>query len=94
MATRNIKHIKDDIYIAACTIMQNAERCRSCSRILRRFHIKEQRFQSLLYNYEDVENLQRMKELLYATYYIPTSIEDECTLQLTQADKDKFKTRK
>ena len=65
-----------------------------CDNLHRDWYNPKLRAKALLYNYEDVENLQRMKELLYATYYIPTSIEDECTLQLTQADKDKFKTRK
>ena len=65
-----------------------------CDNLHRDWYNPKLRAKALLYNYEDVENLQRMKELLYARYYIPTSIEDECTLQLTQADKDKFKTRK
>ena len=65
-----------------------------CDNLHRDWYNPKLRAKALLYNYEDVENLQRMKELLYANYYIPSSIEDECTLQLTAADKDKFKTRK
>ena len=52
------------------------------------------RAKALLYNKEDVLNLIRMKRALYSRYSIPHDIEDQCTLQLTKADKDKFKTRK
>lgn len=52
------------------------------------------RAKALLYNKEDVLNLIRMKRELYARYRVPRDIEDQCTLQLTKADKEKFKTRK
>jgi len=52
------------------------------------------RAKALLYNKEDVLNLIRMKQELYSRYRVPRDIEDQCTLQLTKADKDKFKTRK
>lgn len=52
------------------------------------------RAKALLYNKEDVLNLIRMKRELYAQYRVPRDIEEQCTLQLTKADKEKFKTRK
>ena len=52
------------------------------------------RAKALLYNKEDVLNLIRMKRELYARYRVPRDIENQCTLQLTKADKEKFKTRK
>lgn len=51
------------------------------------------RAKALLYNKEDVINLIRMKDALYWRYFVSKDIENECTLQLTKADKDKFKTR-
>ncbi len=52
------------------------------------------RAKALLYNKEDVMNLIKTKKALYEKYNVPTNIEKKCTLQLTKADKNKFKSRK
>lgn len=65
-----------------------------CDNLHRDWYNPKLRPKALLYNLEDVDNLQTAKERLYARYYIPQNIEDQCTLQLTKADKEKFKTRK
>lgn len=52
------------------------------------------RAKALLYNKEDVLNLIKMQKALYARYSVPRDIEDQCTLQLTKKDINKFKTRK
>ena len=65
-----------------------------CDNLHRDWYNPKLRAKALLYNFEDVDNLQTMKERLYERYYIPQSVENECTLQLTKADKEKFKSRK
>lgn len=52
------------------------------------------RAKALLYNKEDVINLIRLQRKLYWRYNIPRDIEDKCMLQITKADKEKFKSRK
>lgn len=52
------------------------------------------RAKALLYNKEDVLNLIRVKKTLYRRYSVPSDIEEQCTLQLTKTDKEKFKTRR
>ena len=52
------------------------------------------RAKALLYNKEDVLNLIKVKKALYRRYSVPRDIEDQCTLQLTKQDIQKFKTRK
>lgn len=51
------------------------------------------RAKALLYNKEDVLNLLRAKKLLYSRFNVTPDIEKECTLALTKADINKFKTR-
>lgn len=66
----------------------------NCDNLHRDWYNPKLRAKALLYNLEDVDNLQTVKERLYSRYYISEAMENECTLQLTKADKEKFKTRK
>jgi hypothetical protein len=66
----------------------------NCDNLHRDWYNPKLRAKALLYNLEDVDNLQTVKERLYGRYYISEAMENECTLQLTKADKEKFKTRK
>lgn len=52
------------------------------------------RAKALLYNKEDVINLLEVKRRLYRRFSIPSRLESECALQVTEKDKDKFKSRK
>lgn len=52
------------------------------------------RAKALLYNKEDVINLMIAKKALYSKFNVTAAIENECMLQLTKADREKFKTRK
>lgn len=52
------------------------------------------RSKALLYNKEDVLNLIRVKEALYKEFCVTREMENQWVLEVTNKDKDKFKTRK
>ena len=65
-----------------------------CDNLHRDWYNPKLRAKALLYNLEDVDNLQTVKERLYGRYYVSKVVEDQAILQVTKADKEKFKTRK
>ena len=65
-----------------------------CDNLHRDWYNPKLRAKALLYNLEDVDNLQTVKERLYGRYYVSEQVENECILQVTKADKEKFKSRK
>ena len=65
-----------------------------CDNLHRDWYNPKLRAKALLYNMEDVDNLQTIKERLYGHYFVSEQVENECILQLTKADKEKFKSRK